>query len=192
MFVFVDAYNVLKTMKGIDYVLPQESEYFIACAQQRALNRGYQVVVVFDAGEGKRPTIYHRPHATIIYSGLQQSADDMLIQVIEQSSGHENFLVTADRSLRKRGIICGAQPIDPITYWRVIHEDEEDDTACNIPSIQEVPLDFKKEYSIEDLKALAFSQVPRVKSEESLNISKHLSHKKSKAIKKFEKIKGRL
>jgi hypothetical protein len=194
MIVFVDAYNVLKTMKGIDYVLPRESESFIVCAQQRASIRGYQAVLVFDAGEGSRPTVYQKPHVTIIYSGLQQNADDMLIQVIERSQDQEKFLVTADRSLRKRGIACGAQPVDPITYWRVIYgEDEVDDVGLEIRVTSEVPLNFEKEYSLEDLKSLAFSTIPAPKKEESCSVSSRLrADKKSKAIKKFEKIKGRL
>lgn len=194
MIVFVDAYNVLKTMKGIDYVLPRESESFIVRAQQRALNRGYQAVLVFDAGEGNRPTVYQKSGATIIYSGLQQNADDMLIQVIERSQEQEKFLVTADRSLRKRGIACGAQPVDPITYWRVIYgEDELIDAGLEVRSAHEVFLDFEKEYSLEDLKSLAFSTITASKKEESCSVSNRIrADKKSKAIKKFEKIKGRL
>lgn len=195
MFVFVDAYNVLKTMKGVDFVSPRESESFIVCAQQRALARGYHLVMVFDAGEGKRPTVYHKPHITIIYSGLQNNADDVLIDVIERSQEHEKFLVTADRSLRKRGIACGAQPVDPVTYWRVIYgEAEDEERDVEVSSVQEVSLDLRKDYSLEDLKALAFSTTPAPKKEESCSGKNSTLRvdKKSKAVKKFEKIKGRL
>ena len=191
MFVFIDAYNVLKTMKGVDYVLPRESESFIQRAQRRAQLRSYHITIVFDAGDGYRPTTHQKSHMAIVYSGLQQNADDMLIQLIERSSGHEKLLVTADRSLRKRGLACGAQPVDPITYWRAIHKEGADD-AFSLHNA-EVPLDFDLKYSVEELKAMAFSHIGCPKTEDGCSGARDsAAHKKSKAIKKFEKIKDKL
>lgn len=197
MIVFVDAYNVLKTMRGVDYVAPQDAQNFVRRSGKRAEVRGYQVVIVFDGGTGIKPTVLGGAYTKVIHAGALRTADDTLIELIETSHEGEKLLVTADRALRRRGILAGAQPVDPITYWRALHGGDEYEPegtvrVCGSPLPQHI--DVAREYTLEELKELAFSggDYHKIEHEQVADRRRSSGRKESKAVKKFQKIKDRL
>jgi predicted RNA-binding protein with PIN domain len=194
--VFVDAYNVLKTMHGTDYMLPREAHAFVRAAWLRAQERGYQVVMVFDGGEGSRPTMYVESGMKIVYSGVYQTADDILLELIEKTGSGDVVLVTADRSLRRRGLQIGAQSVDPITYWRAVYtpcmpnnEDAGESVRADVPP----RIDMSKDYTLEELKHIAFMTACPYKCDDiNRRDRRSVADRKSKAVKKFQKIKDKL
>lgn len=124
MIVFVDGYNVLK------HAYPHEDHAFSA---QRDLlieelsfykkkRSELDITVVFDGGFEKKAERQIHKGVVVIFSGQKQSADEWIVDHVEQKKGYEIVVVTRDKQLGERCKLYGAEIIDTGDFYNVLQD----------------------------------------------------------------------
>lgn len=99
MIVVVDAYNLLKRGSRTIEISYQDRVRFIAWLTAYQKQKGHSIVVVFDGGDALWPTVHQQRHVSVVYSGVNRSADDYIKQYIAQHAHQELLLVSSDGEL---------------------------------------------------------------------------------------------
>lgn len=86
---------------------------------------GHDIIVVFDGGEGmyKYQLTYHGLH--LWYSGLRETADDVIKLLLPGYNPDEVLLVSDDRQLNYAAQECGIVSISPAVFYSCMQEKEE-------------------------------------------------------------------
>jgi len=101
MIIVVDAYNVLKRETHSIIVSHQERVTFLSYISHYSKQKGHEMVVVFDGGESSWPSVNKQRHVTIVYSGIQRSADDYIRSYLAQNAHKDIVLVSSDNELNQ-------------------------------------------------------------------------------------------
>lgn len=99
MVILIDAYNVLKYRYG-NKVGMRQQEQLIHTLQQYVKRKLHKIYLVFDGGSSRLPIQHSQGSITIIYSGYQETADQVLIELMQQPWAFDGLLVSNDRALR--------------------------------------------------------------------------------------------
>lgn len=100
MLVIVDGYNVLKQMGSGLYVDDAQRDAFIKKLSTYAHEKNNSVIIVFDGGEYVRPTHYKYGPVTVIYAGHNDSADDVIKQIVMRGvNPAHTVIVSSDREI---------------------------------------------------------------------------------------------
>lgn len=98
MIIVIDAYNVLKSVyRG--YITERERQTFIDQLAAYNTMRGHTIILVFDGGVTVWPEKQVYDNISIVYPGIEQSADDYIKKYIKDHRAHELLLVSSDREL---------------------------------------------------------------------------------------------
>lgn len=118
MKLIIDGYNLLKGILEVEYVLPEQRESFLQLLGQYAKFKKLQLVIVFDGGDGYgsyRETCYG---IEVFYSGVLESADDVIAQLVQTERGRVFWVVTSDRELASLASDCGADVIKSKDFYQ--------------------------------------------------------------------------
>lgn len=100
MLLIIDAYNILKQMSHAQLIDDAQRTAFIKKIESYAHEKNNQVILVFDGGEYVRPTKYSFGSVTVIYAGFNDSADDVIKQIVLRGvNPTQTILVSSDREL---------------------------------------------------------------------------------------------
>lgn len=125
MFIIIDGYNLLKQIAGKPFVTQSEREQFINSLGKYAHAQNHEIYIVFDGGSYIRPTkeIYKR--ITVIYSGVNQSADDYIRNYIEHIKSKDILVVSTDRKISSFAKQRGLHIADSLDFYHVINRERE-------------------------------------------------------------------
>ncbi len=101
MIIVVDAYNVLKRETNTTMVTHQERVRFLSYISAYSKQKGHDMVVVFDGGESSWPSVTKQRHVTVVYSGIQRSADDYIRSYLSGNAQKDIILVSSDNELNQ-------------------------------------------------------------------------------------------
>jgi predicted RNA-binding protein with PIN domain len=123
--VIIDAYNVLHQMHA-KRVADAERKQFINLLGAYAKRKHLEVIVVFDAGPFLFPSTEVQKGITIKYSGPKDSADDIIVRIMQQCHGQGMILVSSDRELRNAAKKYNAESIpSPEFIERLLEREPE-------------------------------------------------------------------
>lgn len=121
MHYYVDAYNLLFRNTHSEESLQKQRERLIQSLNRQALALNLAMTLVFDAMYQEGPLSRGHYHSLeIIYTSQNQTADDYLISLVEQSSQPQTLsIVTSDRRLAFRIRSLGARTvsIEEFLHW---------------------------------------------------------------------------
>jgi predicted RNA-binding protein with PIN domain len=95
--IFIDGYNLLKSLRG-DEIAEPERDHFIRQLRRYASKRGHTIVLVFDAGPLRTVSSESHGAVKVIYSG-KYTADEILIAEVERTPKDQVLVVTDDRAV---------------------------------------------------------------------------------------------
>lgn len=99
MTIVVDGYNFIKHVIGASFLSDREIKHWLDTFHRYMTLRHNKVIVVFDAGPGYYKTTELHGDVTVLYSGQQQSADDLIKDWLQKHQGKDILLVTSDRDI---------------------------------------------------------------------------------------------
>lgn len=117
MKILIDGYNLIKRIVGTNSVSEKVRAHFLQIIGRYAKSKQHNIVVFFDGGDlaySSREQLYG---LQIIYSGYQQTADDMIMQTVRTLRGQSVVLVTSDRELGDFARNWGADILDSDEFY---------------------------------------------------------------------------
>jgi predicted RNA-binding protein with PIN domain len=113
MHVIVDAYNLIMTSAEYGAIkgarMQGAREGLVRDMVRYKKVRGHRVTLVFDATEsgGIERTVDKRDGVNVIFTRRDETADDVIIEIVERGAGTERVVVTSDvavmRGAKRRG-----------------------------------------------------------------------------------------
>jgi predicted RNA-binding protein with PIN domain len=122
MIIIIDGYNVLKTVHATSHISDHKREQFITQLIHYAHTSHNNIFIIFDGGEGLRPTFYTRNGVTIVYAGYHDSADDVIKHLIDREQHRDVMLVSSDRELNHYAANVDVPSIDSTVFYGHIEE----------------------------------------------------------------------
>ena len=98
MHILIDGYNVLKQAIGSKQISEAQRRAFINMLGKYAVRKNHTITVIFDGGPDTWPTREKDHGILVVYSGVKQSADDLIKTALEQRP--HVLLVTSDNELK--------------------------------------------------------------------------------------------
>lgn len=186
MFIIIDAYNILKQISSTVYISDIQRKKFIQLAEAYAQRTGHTILIVFDGGEGVRPSRLPHKYAMVIYSGTHMTADEVIKQYLEHSQASETVLVSSDNQLclcaQEHGIVSVAAP----AFYNILISDAYEQLP---KKVAQGPLyKFGSASSEIDTLMEQASQVIMYKNEQEESSSGRKKHMLSKKEKKMMKV----
>ena len=120
MIIIIDAYNYIKTIKGVSFVDAAAMKGWIEFFEQYTVYRRNKVILVFDAGPDYDALMQRHNDLTVFYSGHQQSADDVIKDWLQKHKAGDVLLVTSDRELRDAASSVDIVSIGSTDFHRII------------------------------------------------------------------------
>lgn len=99
MIIVIDAYNVLKQVLAKQEVSDKERNTFIGQIGRYSKKKQHKAIVVFDGGPYEWVHKEKMNGLIIMYSGVHESADDVIKHYIEDHYTKELLLVSTDREI---------------------------------------------------------------------------------------------
>ena len=94
MILVIDAYNVLKSVFWKNHISESLRNQFIKQLAGYARKKGHKIVVVFDVGPYDYVTKDRIKGIAVIYSGVHESADDVIKRYLKEHSAKDLWLVS--------------------------------------------------------------------------------------------------
>lgn len=120
MIVLLDAYNILKQTQPTREISDAQRRAFIDRVERYAHARDHAVFIVFDGGTGRFPSKSNRGPVQVIYSGTQQSADDVVKRLCAEYAQKQVVVVSSDRQVCAYASLKGAVCLDADLWESVL------------------------------------------------------------------------
>lgn len=115
MIIVIDGYNVLKPLHG-QIVTSQERSSYINTLKKYTKKTGHMIILVFDGGPSYWQSCEKYENVTVIYSGMNQTADDAIVHYCQENKNNDLLLVTADRDLIDHVGALGIISTSPLVF----------------------------------------------------------------------------
>lgn len=120
MYILIDGYNVLKQALGSKQISESQRRAFIAMLGRYAARKNHTVTVIFDGGPDTWSTRQKDHGIVVVYSGIKQSADDLIKTALEQRP--HVLLVTSDNEL-KASAGHGTTVMNSLDFYTLVKEE---------------------------------------------------------------------
>lgn len=125
MYILVDGYNVLKQTSARKEISEHERQRFINQLRKYAQQKGHTIILVFDGGPSTWPTKTEKQGVGIIYSGIKQSADDVIKKMLSESGNKDVLLVSSDNELYVSARTSRASVMDAVAFYHLIMQSKD-------------------------------------------------------------------
>lgn len=196
MIILIDAYNLLKTVLHVQYISDSQRTQFLQLferyAQRRASN---QLILVFDGGQDLYEIEHNYKSLSIFYSGIMQSADDVIKKKLYGYQSHDILLVTCDRELRQYAARYQIESIGSVEFYKILQNIMQQQsqkeiiiaqTVCKTSTDDNIHLDALMELG--SRKLMMKDQDKEVKVIMRTSDDRHDSKKDKKLLKKIAKL----
>jgi predicted RNA-binding protein with PIN domain len=121
MLLVIDAYNLIKQILGVSRVSEERRNECINELVAYARRKGHDLVLVFDGGSSGYPWREIIAHATVIYSGYRETADDVIKDFLVRNKARNPVLISSDRELRNYAAQLGQTSVAVHEFSQSIH-----------------------------------------------------------------------
>lgn len=125
MNIIIDAYNLIKQIFMKDRVSDKERQWVIARLSEYALRKKHSIYLVFDAGPYERPTVERRGEIVKVFSGRNETADDVIKSYIEEQVLNPMLIVSTDRQITNFAKRHQTPTIDSLDFYKLMVEEEK-------------------------------------------------------------------
>ncbi len=143
MVIIIDGYNLIKQAIQDRQIGEQERHRFIHMLSRYARRKKHKIVLVFDGGPQTWPSQEVIAGVKVIYSGIKETADSVIMKYIDDYRTKELFLVSSDNELGRFASKHGIASIGSEDFHYLLQE------ALRAPSDEKV-VDQQPEIEIDD------------------------------------------
>ena len=143
MIIVIDAYNYIKSVTGQKFIDDRATQQWIETFKNYVRVRHNPVILIFDAGPGYFPSTVRCGGVTILYSGQQRIADDVIKDWLKAHPGADALLVSSDRELRHCADDAHIASVGSYDFYKIfnhvmgIEEDKQQVLAQEIYKIKD-------------------------------------------------------
>lgn len=183
MIIIVDAYNLLRSVPPYKKTTTdQERVRFIAQLSAYGRRKGHKMIIVFDGGPHEWPFKENGKTATVVYSGIHESADDYIKEYVEAHHAKDLLLVSSDRELNHWAERHAIPSIDSSSFFQLLRQELSVGKAIASKQNEVVKLTRDEMSDIDALMMEASKSVP-IKSEDLAPVGKGRDSKKAQVSK---------
>lgn len=197
MIIVIDAYNLLHSLNlYAKKITEQARNRFITQLGKYGKHKGNKIVLVFDGGQSDWPYQEQVHGVCVVYSGVQESADDYIKEYLTKQRSKDLLLVSSDSELRNYAVRLGISVLRVHEFWPIMQETMlQAQPSDRKAAAQSAPVKMIESNSAEiDKLMVQASTVVPLKSEDIIFDSsgvvvKHTPSKKErKLLKKLKKL----
>ncbi|MFA6066209.1 MAG: NYN domain-containing protein [Candidatus Babeliaceae bacterium] len=123
MILIIDAYNILKNIFHNVLISEKQRRAFIDLITKYAHTKKHTIYIVFD-GNSSDVNQSHNHSVSIIYSGYNKSADQVIISLVEKLPEKDNILlISSDNNLKKTARTHAVASCDSVEFYKYITQD---------------------------------------------------------------------
>jgi len=154
MLLIVDAYNILKQVSSVLFIEEGQRDAFIKKIERYAYEKNNSVILVFDGGGYVRPTKYLYGLVTVIYAGINDSADDVIKQMIMRGvNPAQTVVVSSDRDLCNFAANFQVPSLGSHDFYQLIQQQQQEKqrVAKKIVGVLKKAVDYESSAEIDAL-----------------------------------------
>ncbi len=122
MILVIDAYNMLKQLVPERDISQSQRTQFITILKRYVQRKKHAIILVFDGGSYQWLHKEQYGNIQVIYSGLQQTADDYISYYLTEHQYKDMLLVSADHELTGLAATLSIPSIDPMDFYTLIQQ----------------------------------------------------------------------
>ena len=115
MIILIDGYNLLKSLYST-IVQDQERDEYINLLKRYAKKKKHTIILVFDGGFSDWQSTEKHGDVLVVFSGVRETADDVIKRYLEDMWQKDILLVTADRELVDHGKSLSVFALAPMAF----------------------------------------------------------------------------
>lgn len=120
MIIIIDGYNLLKKIFMDTFISEKQRTAFVNLMGRYSKKRGHKVIIVFDAGPCRYPLTEKDHGVTVMYSGEYKSADDIIMDFVQQHENKDILVVTEDREIIQSVERCREDALNPRIFYEKV------------------------------------------------------------------------
>ncbi len=101
MIIIIDGYNMMKQADSDRHIGEQERQRFIQRLSRYGRRKKHTMVVIFDGGPQTWPSKELINGVKVVFSGVNETADELIMQYIKDCRTKELLLVSSDNELAR-------------------------------------------------------------------------------------------
>jgi predicted RNA-binding protein with PIN domain len=174
MIIVVDAYNLLHSISTYKKTITdQERAKFINQLGVYGRRKGHKIVIVFDGGPYEWPYRERTKIVQVVYSGINESADDYIKEYIDGHKAQDLLLVSSDSELNFYAQQANIPSIDSATFFELLRMElsRKQLNSSHQKNNQNVTIMHESNESIDALMMEASKKIP-LKSEDFVSDKK--------------------
>ncbi|NBP02184.1 MAG: hypothetical protein EBU90_19065 [Proteobacteria bacterium] len=196
MIIVIDGYNLLKQIFDPNDISEKKRTAFVNLLGKYREKRGHKIVIIFDAGPCFGPLKEKQRGVQVLFSGQDYTADDLIIQFVQEHPTKEIMVVTADRKIKQAVKSQLVEIVEPLYFYAKIKDALESDQTYKKNEYQIIKLTQDSNEEIDALmqEAASMKIFEKNKQEEYYDPRNHqikkqqLSKKERKKNKKIDKL----
>ena len=122
MIIIIDGYNVIKQLHGERYIDERQRNRFIHMLSAYGRKKKHRIIVVFDGGSHLWPSQEMIAKLKVIYSGIKETADEVIMNYIDENRTKELLLVSSDNELGHYASKYGVASICSKDFYYLLQE----------------------------------------------------------------------
>ncbi len=191
MIIVIDAYNILKQVITKQEISEKDRIHFIAQMGRYAKIKQHKMIIVFDGGPYEWVHKEKSNGITVMYSGVNESADDVIKHYLEDHQTKDLLLVSSDREINAVASHFDIPSIDAKDFYilvkHALHEEPEKTIELNNHLVK---INEEKNMDIDELMRVASQFVPVKEEDRAVEIKSRLSsaYKEGKKDKKLLRV----
>ncbi|MCX5923614.1 MAG: NYN domain-containing protein [Candidatus Dependentiae bacterium] len=192
MIIVIDAYNYIKSVTGQKFIDDRASQKWIETFKHYVGVRHNPIILIFDAGPGYFPSTVRCGGVTVLYSGQQRTADDLIKDWLRAHPGADALLVSSDRELCHSADDANVASIGSYDFYKIfnhvmqVEKENEQNVAQEIYKMIDNKLVDKSSTPLSDLDRL-MEQASRVLVKGGLQKDHHEGSPRARGGKKASK-----
>jgi len=146
--IIIDGYNLIKRITAMQHISLVRRNQFLKLLGNYAKKKKHSIVVIFDGGGSSFSYSENEYGLEIVYSGFQETADDLIVRYVRERRGQEMFLVTSDRELAGFAVGYGVDILKSDKFYELVKDleieqkvDMFDSTLYKMTNIESSELD---------------------------------------------------
>ena len=135
MIIIIDGYNYLKFHNSAKTIDHHTHTQFLHQLSRYGRLKKHKMIVVFDGGRHGEPSRQKVKDVTVIYSGKQKSADEVIMEYIDDHHHKDLLLVSSDHELNLFASTYDIISIGVDAFWHLLNNalEKKRDNSPDVP-----------------------------------------------------------
>jgi len=193
MILLIDGYNLLRSVFPGPKVSATKKQQFLSELRRYEQLKGHWALVVFDAGPSDWVYKDKENGIHVVYSGVQQTADDYIKKYIKEHRDKDILLVSSDRELRDCAKRYKFESIGAYSFYQRMIQSLKTGSSSEEPETDLIKLTEDSDVDLDELMRQASEKIQLKREDRPIEDSRRpsaqkLSKEERKRLKKLGKL----